>query len=63
MTYGEFSSCVIDDADTHRSKVRVLVHDLEEGEVRNYGCTANTVTPQGNVMFENWKLPLKRDSE
>lgn len=63
MTFGEFSSCRIHPADTHKSRLRILVHDLEEGENREYGCTANTVNPLGNAVFRNWKLTVKRSSE
>jgi len=63
MTYGDFSSCVIDQQQVHRSRVRVLVHDLEEGEQREYGCTATTVTAQGNAVVSNWKIIVNRISE
>lgn len=63
MTYGEFSSCVIHPSESHRSRLRILVHDLEEGESREYGCTANTVNPQGNAIFKNWTILLKRNSK
>ena len=63
MTYGDYSSCVIDQNDVHKSHVRVLVHDLKEGERREYGCTATTVTAQGNAVVTNWKMVLNRTSE
>lgn len=63
MTYGDFSSCVIDQTDIHKSRVRVLVHDLEEGEHREYGCTATTVTPQGSAVVTNWKMVVRRVGE
>ena len=63
MTYTEFSSCFVQPNDTHKSRVRILVHELEEGYSREYGCTANAVNPQGNVIFLNWKLLIKRKSK
>ena len=63
MTYSEFSSCVIQPNDTHDSRVIILVHDLKAGESRDYGCTATTVTPQGNAVVTNWKLLLVRNSK
>lgn len=63
MTFSDYSSCTIHPADTHKSKLRILVHDLEEGESREYGCTANTVNPLGNVIFRNWKLLVRRHSK
>ena len=63
MTYGDFSSCSIHPTDTHKSYVRILVHDLQEGEGRMYGCTANTVNPKGDVSFINWKRLVERGSK
>lgn len=63
MTFGDYSSCRLHPADTHKSRVRVLVHDLEEGEGREYGCTATAVTPLGNAVTQNWKLFLRRSSK
>ena len=63
MTFSEFSSCRMHPTDTHKSRLRILVHDLEEGERREYGCTANTVNPLGNVIFRNWKIVIKRISK
>lgn len=63
MTYGDYASCVIHPTSVHESRLRILVHDLEEGESREYGCTANTINPQGNSIFKNWKIILKRTSK
>ena len=63
MTYGDYASCVIHLASVHQSRLRLLVHDLEEGESREYGCTANTINPQGDSIFRNWKILLWRNSK
>lgn len=63
MTFGDFSSCAVNGTNNHNSRVRVLVHDLEEGEIREYGCTANTVNPLGNSIYRNWKMLLVRNSK
>ena len=63
LTFSEFSSCRIHSSNTHRSLLRMLVHDLEEGDSREYGCTANTVNQLGNSIYENWKLILRRNSK
>ena len=60
MTHDEYASCEIDSRETHRSRVRVLVHDLEEGQSREYGCTASIVAPNGDVSVQNWKISVKR---
>lgn len=63
MTYGDFSSCAIDRHDPHRSKLRVLVHDLDEGEGRRFGCIAISMMPSGKTKTSTWSLLVKRNSE
>jgi hypothetical protein len=58
MTFSEYSSCAIYEVETHKSTLRVLVHDLDEGESREYGCVVNTVNPLGNPVLKNWKLAV-----
>lgn len=62
-TYEEFSSCVIDPVDSRRSKVRVLVADLDEEERREYGCTATSFGPLGDTHTEKWFLNISRPSK
>ena len=61
MTFGEFSSCVINPADSHKSKVRLLVHDLDDGESRQYGCTATILNALGNAKTRTWTSPVRRN--
>ena len=63
MTYGEYVSCAINPNDSHKSRLKLLVHDLREGERREYGCTANTINPQGNSVYKNWKILVTRKSK
>ena len=63
VTLGDFSSCVIDNVDTHKSRLRVLVFDLEEGESREYGCSVNTVNSFGVTKLTKWKYRVERKSE
>ena len=63
MTFGDFSSCFIDPTNAHRSKLRILVVDLDEGESRHYGCTVNTMDSYGNPKTSNWRLAVTRESE
>lgn len=63
VTFGDFSSCTVDTVDTHKSRLRVLVPDLEEGETRRYGCKANTLKPLGDTETLIWTLPVTRKSE
>lgn len=60
MTFSEYSSCKIDTQDTHSSRLRILVHDLKEGETREYGCTANTLASLGNSVYEDWEITVER---
>lgn len=63
MTYGDYASCIINTSYVHKSKLRVLVHDLEEGESREFGCVANTVNAQGDPVLEDWKTVVARISK
>ena len=60
LTYTDYSSCVIDTSNTHRSRVRVLVYDLEEGESRRYGCKANVVGSDGEPSKIVWSTVVNR---
>ena len=60
VTLGEYSYCAINSADTHRSRLRLLVYDLDEGEGREYKCTANTLNSFGNSKIFSWKIPVRR---
>lgn len=63
MTFGDYSSCFIDPDVAHRSRLRILVFDLDEGESRDYGCTVNTMDSYGNPKTSNWKIAVTRESE
>ena len=58
LTYNDYSSCTIDSQSTRRSRLRVLVYDLKEGESREYGCTANTVDSLGGAVPKNWNIVI-----
>lgn len=59
-TFGEFSSCVVDSTDTRRTKLRVLVPDLAEGEMEQLGCTVlvTRLKSLSNEQF-TWKLSVE----
>jgi hypothetical protein len=63
FTFSKYSACSINHTVLHKSCVKVLVHDLDEGEGREYGCTANTVDSMGEIMFHNWKHVVTRRSK
>ena len=63
LTYADYSSCFVDTADTHRSRLRVLVYDLEEGESREYGCRALALQNTGDESELTWSVLVTRKSE
>ena len=63
ITFGDFSSCVIDTGDSRNSRLRLLVSDLEEGESRKYGCTASSFGPFGETNAVTWSVTVQRNSE
>ena len=56
MTYGEYSSCIINTTNPHESRLRVLVHELQEGEARKFGCIAISVQSSGKTASETRTL-------
>lgn len=63
LTYTEFSSCFVDTLHTHKSRLRVLVSDLEEGESREYGCTALALRTTGDASEFTWSALVSHRSE
>lgn len=63
VTFGKFSSCEVNVTHPHRSKLRLLVADLEEGERREYKCTANTYDSLGLTKVFSWTSVVQRVSE
>jgi hypothetical protein len=60
QTYSDYSSCVVDTANTHRSLLKVLVYDLEEGESRKYGCKLTVLDSAGDAEDLNWYIVITR---
>ena len=63
VTFGDYASCYLNLNNTHRSRLRILVFDLEEGESRKYGCTVTTVNSLGDAMAADWKVLVNRRSK
>ena len=63
VTFGDYSSCRLDQDNSHVSIVRILVFDLEEGESRQYGCTVTTVNSLGDAITADWTVGVQRRSE
>ena len=63
LTYTDYSSCFVDTVDTHRSRLRVLVYDLEEGGSREYGCTALALRTTGDASELTWSVLVTHTSK
>ena len=63
MTFGQLSSCVLDEDDPRMSRLRVLAYDLDEGDSREYGCTVHVLNSFGKPETSNWNIVVKRNSE
>ena len=63
LTYGDFSSCYVHTSDTHRSRLRVLVPDLGEGERREYACRVSAINSEGDTKVSTWSIVVTRRSE
>ena len=63
FTHTDFSSCYIDVSDSRKSRLRILVSDLEEGESREYGCKANIINTRGETKSRNWSILVSRESK
>ncbi|XP_025101743.1 uncharacterized protein LOC112568586 isoform X29 [Pomacea canaliculata] len=60
VTLEEFSSCFIDQGDTGKSRVKILVSDLDEGESRKFGCNATGLKLSGHTQTQSWSLLVTR---
>ena len=63
VTFGDYSSCFIDKDDTHKSRLRILVYDLGEGESKDFGCTALSLKSLGNAKSLSWTTSVTRKSK
>ena len=62
-TFTDYSSCYVDRKDSRKSKIRILVSDMEEGEVRRYGCRVNSFDSLGDTITSTWTITVERKSE
>ena len=63
VTFQEMSSCTLDPSDTRKSRLKVLVSDLEEGERRGYVCTVTSFGSLGATNSLSWSVTVWRKSE
>ena len=62
MSSSSFASCDVNERDSRRTSLNVLVTDLKEGESRSFGCTAG-YEADGWIESKSWTLEAKRNSE
>ena len=55
-TSDQFSSCLINDRDSHRTRLSTLVLDLAERELRHYGCNLTTFKTDGTTDIISWSI-------
>ena len=63
ITHGAYSSCSIDTVTSRRSRLKVLVADLAEGESRGYGCKASSFRSGEEPKTDTWSIVIRRISE
>nr|KAG5701997.1 hypothetical protein BaRGS_015732 [Batillaria attramentaria] len=51
-----FASCHLNTRDPKKTKLKVLVADLAEGELRSYGCTAGVPFLAKHAGKRQWKV-------
>lgn len=57
-----FTSCHMDESDSRKTLLRVLVLDLADGERRRLSCTVGFETA-GWIHSEKWSLDIQRNSK
>ena len=62
LTFSALSSCYVNTSDTHRSRLRVLVPDLDEGESREFGCRVSALDSGGDPKVSTWSISVSRRS-
>ena len=67
ITYGEFSSCVIDDSDRRNSVVKTLISNLKGGERTIIGCNVSAVfkfvSGSKKMFYQTWDIEVYRESK
>ena len=63
VTFREYSSCSVTGSDTRKSELRVLVSDMDVGEVRRFGCRVNSFDSVGDTISTTWSITVERRRE
>ena len=62
-TSKSYVACRIDATDTRKSKLKVLVDDLVEGESRVYGCNVSAFVSGMRAQLYSWSITVYRISK
>lgn len=62
-TGGAFSSCVLHNRDTRKTRLRTLVMDLEHGQSRTYGCEVTSFRSGERARISTWSLTVRAGSK
>lgn len=62
-TSAMFSSCVLDRANSRRTRIRTLLLDFRDGDVLKFGCNVTTARSGGRAYFISWSLTVKITSK
>lgn len=63
LTYGGFSSCLIDKHQSRNTKLKTLVLDLPDGGTRKYGCRLTVVRSGREVEIVSRSVLARRHSK
>lgn len=63
LTYGMFSSCLIDDRNSQKTILKTLVLSAPEGTSRWYGCNLTAIKSGRDVSVIRWSIDARRQSE
>ena len=55
-TSDQFSSCMINDRDSHSTRLRTLILDMAEHELRHFGCNLTTFRTDGTTDIISWSI-------
>ncbi|KAK7089883.1 uncharacterized protein [Littorina saxatilis] len=55
-TSDQFAACIINENDSKRSRLKTLVLDLAEEELRHFGCNLTTFSTGGKTQIFTWSI-------
>lgn len=62
LTFEVFASCSVDSSDTKKTRLKVLVYDLKEAEIRKYGCNCSSFRAIKETEKVTWYIQIMASS-